>query len=176
MDFILADCTQPTVYAGGPFDLVFGAWLLNYAPDRAGLVAMFRNVAGNLRAGGRFVSVTVPPARDPTAAILAETKARPPPDGSGGFNNRILHDVDGGVCFRVYGATELGNMAFDCYHLRSDLYEAAAREAGLSGDWTWDVTAVPDRFLRGDGPGGASIAELKSYQTVPGFGLLVVTK
>lgn len=42
IDFILADCSAPTAYAGGPFDIVFAAWLLNYAPDRTALVRMFR--------------------------------------------------------------------------------------------------------------------------------------
>ena len=35
ISFIKADCSLPSVYPGGPFDIVFGAWLLNYAPDRA---------------------------------------------------------------------------------------------------------------------------------------------
>jgi hypothetical protein len=45
---IQADCSIPKAYDGGPFGLVFGAYLLNYAPDRAGLVNMFRNIAMNL--------------------------------------------------------------------------------------------------------------------------------
>ncbi|KAL9043761.1 MAG: hypothetical protein Q9214_003060, partial [Letrouitia sp. 1 TL-2023] len=75
VDFIRADCGEPTLYSSvGPqgnkelFDVVFGAWLLNYAPDRQGLVRMFRNVCLNLREGGRFVGVTVPPAEDPRAS------------------------------------------------------------------------------------------------------------
>lgn len=58
IDFIIADCTKPTSYAGGPFDLVFGAWLLNYATDHAGLVDMFHSIALNFK-GGHFVSVTL---------------------------------------------------------------------------------------------------------------------
>lgn len=31
VEFVEADCSKPTLYKGGPFDLVFGGWLLNYA-------------------------------------------------------------------------------------------------------------------------------------------------
>lgn len=176
VDFILADCAKPTLYAGGPFDLVFGAWLLNYAPDRAALVDMFRNICLNLRDGGHFVSVTVPPAQDPTASLDAEFDARPPPEGSGGLVYSVVRDVEDGIYFHVHGDTEVGDLDFDCYHLRKDVYEAAAREAGLKGELRWGVTSVPERYLRGEGPGGASMKELESYQTVPDYGLLVVAK
>ncbi|KAL8752397.1 MAG: hypothetical protein Q9199_005776, partial [Rusavskia elegans] len=72
VDFMLADCTKPERYLGAPFDVVFGAWLLNYAPDRKGLVDMFRNISLNLREGGTFVSITVPPAENPMDSINAE--------------------------------------------------------------------------------------------------------
>ena len=67
-------------------------------------------------------------------------------------------------------------MDFDCYHLRKAVYEGAAREAGLKGELRWGVTSVPERYLKGEGPGGASVEELESYLKVPGFGLLVVAK
>ena len=176
VDFILADCSKPTSYAGGPFDVVFGAWLLNYAPDRAGLVDMFRNICLNLKDGGHFVSVTVPPAQDPTASVNAESEVRPPPEGSGGLFYQFIKDVEDGIYFHVHGDTEVGDVDFDCYHLRKDVYEAAAREAGMKGELTWGVTSVPERYLRGEGPGGASMEELKSYQKVTNYGLLVIAK
>ncbi|KAL9635520.1 MAG: hypothetical protein Q9164_003401 [Protoblastenia rupestris] len=176
IDFTLADCSKPMSYAGGPFDLVFGAWLLNYAPDRAGLVDMFRNIALNLKDGGHFVSVTVPPAQDPTAAVNAELHARPPPEGSGGLVYRVIRDVEDGIFFHCHADTEVGDVDFDCYYLRKDIYEAAAREGGMKGELRWGVTSVPERYLRGEGPGGASMEELESYQRVPNYGLLVVTK
>ena len=176
IDFIVADCATPTAYAGGPFDLVFAAWLLNYASDRAGLVDMFRNIAGNLKDGGHFVGVTVPPTQDPTASVHAELRARPPPEGSGGFVYRIIKDVEDGIYFHVHGDTEEGDMDFDCYHLRKDVYETAAREAGMKGELVWSDTSVPERYLRGEGPGGASLEELESYREVSNYGLLVVGK
>ena len=176
VDFLLADCSKPTAYPGGPFDVVFGAWLLNYAPDRAGLIEMFQNIAVNLKPGGHFVAVTVPPTNDPRANVEAECNARPLPDASGGLFYSVHHDVPDGIYFHVHGHTELGDVAFDCYHLTEDLHKEAAREAGLKGEWQWGVTSVPERYLRGEGPGGASFEELKTYVTVPNYGLLVIGK
>lgn len=174
--FILADCSKPISYAGGPFDLVFGAWLLNYAPNHAGLVGMYRNIALNLKDGGRFVSVTVPPAQDPKASANAELSARPGPEGSGGLTYQIIRDVEDGMYFNCHAETEVGDLDFECYHLRKDVYEAAAREAGFKGELKWGLTSVPERYLKGEGPGGASFEELKSYQTVPNYGSLVIVK
>ena len=120
--------------------------------------------------------MTVPPTQDPTASVNAEFNARPPPEGSGGLVYSVIRDVEGGIYFHVHGDTEVGDVDFDCYHLRKDVYEAAAREGGMRGELKWGVTSVPERYLRGEGSGGASIEELESYGTVPGYGLLVVAK
>ena len=174
--FVLGDGSQPTTYEGGNFDLVFGAWFLNYAPDRAGLVDMFRNICMNLRSGGHFVSVTCPPTSNPSASLEAEFNARPPPEGSGALYYNKIHDVQDGIYFHVHGRTPFGDVAFDCYHLRQEVYEQAAREAGLTGELSWGVTSVPDRYLEGEGMGGASMTELQTYLAVPNYGLLVVGK
>ncbi|KAL2066566.1 hypothetical protein VTL71DRAFT_2637 [Oculimacula yallundae] len=174
--FIQADCSIPTPYPGGPFDIIFGAWLLNYAPDRTGLVNMFRNIALNLKEGGRFVSITVPPSSNPIESINAEVEARPMPAGSGYLIYHPIKDVEDGVFFRVHGETPVGELDFECYHLKKEVYEEAAREAGLKGEMVWDVTKVPERYLRGEGEGGASLTELETYTTIANYGLLIVTK
>ena len=176
IDFIVADCSKPTAYPDGPFDIVFGAWLLNYAPDKKRLVEMFENIAMNLKPGGHFVAVTVPPTNDPKESVDAELKARPPPIGSGALYYEVLNDVQDGIFFRVHGITDVGNFSFDCYHLTEDLHKEAAREAGLKGEWRWGVTSVPERYLKGEGPGGATLDELNTYITVPNYGLLVIGK
>ncbi len=122
VSFIQADCAIPKPYEGGPFDVVFGAWLLNYAPDREGLVSMFRNVALNLKDGGRFVSITVPPSSNPIDSLNAERNARPMPAGSGYLIYNHLKDVTDGIFFRVHGNTPVGEFDFDCYHLTKELY------------------------------------------------------
>jgi SAM-dependent methyltransferase len=176
VSFIQADCSIPKAYDGGPFDIVFGAWLLNYAPDRAGLVNMFRNIALNLKDGGRFVSITVPPSSNPIDSMNAEREARPLPAGSGYLIYDYLRGVEDGIYFRVYGDTPVGECSFECYHLKKELYEEAAREAGLKGKLEWGVTKVPERYLKGEGPGGASLEELESYETIPNYGVLVIVK
>lgn len=176
VNFLLADCSTPTAYPGGPYDIVFGAWLLNYAPDRQTLLNMFRNIAVNLRPGGRFVSITVVPDDNPPTYIETETAVRPPPKGSGGLYYQVLNAVPDGVYFHVHGHTEIGDVAFDCYHLRAALHEECAREAGLKGKWTWGVTEVPEGWLEGSWEGGASREELESYTKVPNYGVLVVEK
>ena len=55
IEFEIADCTKPKKYRGGEYDLVFAGWLLNYAPSGKDMANMFRNVALNLKDGGRFV-------------------------------------------------------------------------------------------------------------------------
>lgn len=175
VSFIQADCSIPKAYDGGPFDLVFGAWLLNYAPDRAGLVDMFQNIALNLKDGGHFVSITPPPSSNPIDSLNAESKARPLPAGSGYLIYNHIEDVEDGIYFRVHGPTPLGDVNFNNYHLKKEIYEEAAREARLK-ILEWDVTKVPERYLKGEGPGGASLDELKTYQTIPNYGVLVITK
>ncbi|KAL9114629.1 MAG: hypothetical protein Q9227_001307 [Pyrenula ochraceoflavens] len=173
---ILGDCSKPTLYPGGPFDVVFAAWLLNYAPDRAGLTDMFRNVSLNLKEGGHFVGVTIVPTMDPLAFLNAELEVRPPPGGSGFLYPKFLRNVEDGIYFHVHAHTPLGDVGFDDYHLTEDVYRAAAKDAGMSGVVNWGVTSIPERYLRGKEPGGASMEELKSYQTVPNYGVIVVVK
>jgi SAM-dependent methyltransferase len=67
--FMVADCTAPFA-AGeeGSFDLVFAAWLLNYAADEAQMTAMWKNISKHLKPGGRFVGVAPHPEEDPTVS------------------------------------------------------------------------------------------------------------
>ena len=176
VDFQMADCSKPVRYEGGPFDVVFGAWLLNYASSGKGMVDMFRNAALNLEEGGHFVAVTPPPTQDPAAFVEAERKARPRESGgSGGLFCNVTGAVADGISIHLHADTKHGDMDFDCYHLRKEIYESSAREGGLNGELAWSVTAVPDEFLE-DGEGGASLGELKSYKVTPHFGILVVAK
>ena len=174
INFILADCSRPLSYEGGPFDIVFGAWLLNYAPTGKDMVEMFRNVALNLKDGGHFVAVMPPPTQDPAAFVEAEAKARPSQSGgSGGLFCTVTGVVEDGIRMHVHADTRHGAVDFDCYHLRKDVYETSAREGGLRGELVWSVTHVPDNFLE-HREGGASIEELNSYNVTPHFGVLVV--
>lgn len=173
IDFKVADCSKSVPYEGGPFDLVFGALLLNYAPSGKEMVDMFRNVALNLKDSGHFFGVTPPPTQDPAAFVEAERKARP--SGSGGLLCSASRAVQDGTTFHAYADTKHGDMDFDCYYLRKEVYEAFAREGGLHGEVAWSVTTVPDKFLK-DRKGGASVEEFESYNVTPHFGILVIAK
>ena len=87
-----------------------------------------------------------------------------------------IEDVEDGIYFRVHGGTPVGDLNSERYHLKKELYEEAAREAGLKGKLEWGVTKVPERYLKGEGPGGASLAELETYKTIPNYGVLVINK
>ena len=176
IEFRIGDCSKPVRYDGGPFDVVFGAWLLNYAPSGKDMVDMFHNVSLNLKDGGHFVAVMPPPTEDPAAFVEAEGKARPSESGgSGGLFSSVTGVVEDGITMHLHADTKLGDVDFDCYHLRKEVYEASAREGGLRGKLAWRMTTVPDEFMK-DRKGGASVEELESYKVTPGFGILVVAK
>ena len=176
VSFMVADCGRPRAYSGGPFDVVFAAWLLDNAPDRQVMEDMFRNVSINLRRGGRFISVTVPPSVDPRATCKEKNRLFPAPNGAGGVVVKILDDVPDGLHILVHGPTEVGEVEIDCYYLRQDVVEEAARAGGLLGPLEWDLTTVPERYLRGEGPGGASLQELTNYAIAPQYGILKIAK
>ncbi|KAN0095843.1 S-adenosyl-L-methionine-dependent methyltransferase [Hyaloscypha variabilis] len=176
VSFIQADCTVPQIYEGGLFDIVFGAWLLNYAPDRTELIKMFRTVAMNLKEGGHFVAVTIVPSSNPLESLIAEAKIRPMPMGSGHIIHQYIKDVEDGIYINVHGDTPIGDLDFKCYHLKQEIHEEAAREAGLKGKFEWGVTKVPEGYLKKGVLGGASLAELETYRALPHFGVLVIVK
>ncbi|KAL9609693.1 MAG: hypothetical protein Q9204_009132 [Flavoplaca sp. TL-2023a] len=137
---------------------------------------MFRNIAINLKEGGVFVSITVPPTETPLDSMNAELEVRPPPEGSGGLYYWLNEFVEDGMYFHVKGHTPVGDVDFDCSHLKKSVYEEAARDAGLKGELRWGKTEVPDRWLKGEGEGGASLEELRTYGDVTNYGVLVVEK
>ena len=182
VEFIEADCSKPTAYKGGPFDLVFGAWLLNYASTGKEMADFWRNIYLNLKPGGRFVGVTPPPTNDPAGHIEAECRIRPLPTASGGLYSTVTRHVEEGIYFHLHSDTPAGDLDFDTYHLRKDVWIAAAREAGFEGEIKWDVTNVPSDFMENPGKygeqssGGAKTEELDTYAQVPHYGLIQVRK
>ena len=137
---------------------------------------MFRNAGINLNVGGHLVAVMRPPTQDPAAFVEAERTARPSEaGGSGGLMCSVTGVVEDGITMHVHADTSVGDVDFDCYHLRKDIYEASAREGGFHGEIAWSVTQVPDDFLK-HRKGGASFEEIESYKVTPHFGILVVAK
>lgn len=180
--FIEADGSKPTQFEGGPFDLVFGAWFLNYASTKAEMVEFYRNILLNLKPSGRYVGVTPPPSFDPREFVAQEQALRPLPSASGGLYTTVLGDVEGGVRIHLHKDTSVGDLDFDCYHLRKDVWEAAAREAGFHGELNWQVTHIPEDFMTDptrygeEASGDAAAEELATYATLPHYGLLSVVR
>ena len=175
IDFKVADCSIPVAHDEGPFDLVFAAWLLNYARSGNDMIEMFRNVSLNLKEVGRFIAITPPPREDPAAFVEEERKIRPLPEGSGGLFLTTLGEVEDGIECNASMDTKFGKLSFDCYHLRKSIFEAAAREGGMEGELKWSLTEVPVEFLCTK-RGGTSLKELESYKVTPHYGMLVVVK
>ncbi|KAI4188131.1 MAG: hypothetical protein LQ348_003966 [Seirophora lacunosa] len=172
LTFHVADCSIPQRYDGGPFDLVFGSWLLAYASDKRELTQMFRNIAMNLKPGGHFVGVTTHPTDDPRAE--AEKALSVQPALYAGVKVNITHSVDDGVATRVVAPTKAGTVEFDSFHLRKSLYEESAREGGILGVLSWRPVSISQEFREGERK--ASDEECEAYLTVPHFGILVVAK
>ena len=175
VDLIVADCAKPALFPGGLFDLVFAAWLLNHAPNYSALVDMFRNAVLNLKDdGGYFIGVTGPPTSDPTQFYVMESQARP--HGSGGLFYDKTGDVEDGISVRCHGETEVGIVDMRGWLFRRDVYERAAREAGFRGELTWETTSVSKRWLEGEMESETSLEEIRSYEVLPGYGLLIIGK
>ncbi|MCJ1280031.1 hypothetical protein MMC21_007856 [Puttea exsequens] len=173
VSFQVADCAKPVMYEGGPFDIVFAAWLLNYAPTRKDLAEMYANIALNLKDGGHFVAVTVPPTQDIPAQYAAERAARP--NGSGALFVHTTGELQDGNMAHCHAQTEVGDVDFDFFHLRRSVYESAAREGGLSGRLEWMDVRVPGEGVERV-EGLDTDEEIASYNRVPHLGVLVIAK
>lgn len=163
--FQVGDCSKPTLFEDGPFDLVLGVWLLNYAPNRREMKEMFRNIAMNLKDGGRFIGVTPHPTNDPKAHTEKAAAARPVQYGNVTVN--IAGELDDGVATHVTAVTGKGTIDFDAYHLQKDVFEAAAMDGGMNGELVWKSAELPP---------GESAEAWSSFVKVPHFGILTVLK
>lgn len=130
-----------------PFDVVLGAWLLNYAADLDEMTRMFRTVAANLSDDGVFAGLVPSGAED--VDVLAgqwrTTSLGLPPEfplkvdyyerlASGDGWKTEISNVSGGE-----------RISFRNFHLRKGIYEEAARRAGLEGKLDWPALEVPER-------------------------------
>ncbi|KAI4206689.1 MAG: hypothetical protein LQ346_000981 [Caloplaca aetnensis] len=172
--FMVADCTIPTEFDGGPFDIVFGGWLLNYAPEVASLARMFRNICLNLKEGGHFFGVTPYPTEDPRRhnEIALQTKPL--------FWDQLCVEttshVADGVAVRVTADIGSEKVQFDNYYLRSSVYEQAAREGGMKGDLEWKPIVFPPKEAHLFEWKANWDAEVEEYLKIPSFDILVVEK
>lgn len=146
------------------------------------MAEFWRNIHLNLKPGGYFVGVTPPPTNDPVGHVDAEQRARPWPIASSGMWTTLKHPIDEGAYIHRHADTPAGDMDFDTYHLRRDIWIAAAREAGFDGEIEWKGTRVPDDFMANpqkygeESNGGAADDEVSTYDSVPAYGTIQVRK
>ncbi|CAF9922408.1 MAG: hypothetical protein ALECFALPRED_002078 [Alectoria fallacina] len=169
LSFHVTDCSVPFRYEDGVFDVVFGAWLLNYASHGKEMVNMFRNASVNLKESGHFIGVTPPPTNDPRGHGDRALAARPARDGN--IVVTITKDVEKGVATHLESTMKTGKVEFDAYHLTKNVYERSAWEGGLEGALTWRSVESPDIDS-----GVLESLRSSSWLTVPHFSVLVVVK
>ncbi|KAL8952311.1 MAG: hypothetical protein Q9222_001763 [Ikaeria aurantiellina] len=173
--FHVGDCSKPTMYEGGPFDIVTGCWFINYAATKEEVVDMFRNIAMNLKDGGRFVGITPPPTEDPLA-LLEARKAW--------YDGWIEHPLLTGVKAEAKGSVKDGvivhvmakGLTFDNYHLKKSVYEQAAKGGGMKGAIVWKSVTMPEDSSQVI-PEKEKYDEIwGKYSKVPHFGIMTVEK
>lgn len=172
LSFRVADCSKPVQHERSPFDIVFGAWLLNYASSSTEMAGMFRNIAINVKDKGRFIGITPHPTDNPKAHTEAALAAQP--EKYCGVAVTIKREVEDGLETHLDAPTRAGKVEFDAYHLRKRVYERAAREGGLKGVLSWIPVVVPDDqkgSLDGD-----QHSSWNTYLKVPHFSVLIIDK
>ena len=172
LSFHVADCSVPFRYENGPFDVVFGAWLLNYASNSKEMTNMFRNASVNLKESGRFIGVTPHPTNDPRGHCERALAARPAQYGD--VVVTIVKDVEEGLATHLEATMKTGQVEFDAYHLTKSLYESSAWEGGLEGTLTWRPVDSPD--INNEVLDSLGSSSCDTYRTVPHFSVLVVAK
>lgn len=138
--FVAADCSKPMDVAGGPFDLVFAVWFLNYAGTYEEQLGMWRNMYQNLKPGGRVIAMTV------NVHLPFDT----PNDDRYGIRVEPIATVKDGWKCRLRAYTQPENLVFDMYHLSKEVHEGGAAEAGFV-DLKWNGQVLPDDERRDSG-------------------------
>ncbi|KAL8737011.1 MAG: hypothetical protein Q9181_002098 [Wetmoreana brouardii] len=165
LTFHIGDCSKPVRFEEGPFDLVLGVWLLNYAGNAEEMLDMCRNIAMNLKENGRFLGVTPHPTNDPKRHIERAAAARPVQYGN--VTVTVRDEAGDGVATHLVAVTGQGNIEFDAYHLKRDIYEKSAKEGGLNGALVWEPVQLPAEY---------TAESWNSYLALPHFGILHVSK
>ncbi|MCJ1402018.1 hypothetical protein MMC11_005237 [Xylographa trunciseda] len=147
VEYRIGDCTAPGLLKAlgigdeRRFDLVHGAWLLNYAATEDELTSMWRNIVSHLKPGGRFVGIT--------PNLEAEfSYERPFDDPKYGVTTKPIEKVTHGYKVRVTAHTA-AHVEFENYILNGDhVYERSAVAAGM-GQVKWKVVSpLPEDIER----------------------------
>lgn len=155
LQFRVGDALALDSLAEGPFDLVLGNWLFNYASTEEQLTAMFRSISVNLKngGGGVFVGIVYPPIPANEMDVFAERENRVSERRKESAmrisvryieRNMNIATPEGGWGTEVTAYRDEGpgegrpvEVQFGNYHLPREVYERAARRAGLRGRLEW---------------------------------------
>ena len=133
IDYLHRDVKK--LYLNETFDLVFAAYLLNYAQTKEELIEMCQAIAKHLKPGGRFVSINLYP--DYTGATDSMRKY--------GFTREATASVEGTPITLIF---EGDGTSFEItnYYLSIPTHERAFGEAGLR-DLRWHPPRVAPKGL-----------------------------
>lgn len=173
VQFEVSDCSKPKIFGTGEYDLVLGAWLLNYAASKEEMADMYRTVAMNLKDNGVFVGVMPHPSEDPKAHLQKTLEMRPV-----GLNEVAVlpgNEIPNGVRAHLVSILHSGNVEFDAYYLNKIVYETSAREGGLKGEMAWRPIELPKVEM--EAPKSGQTREYwNTHLSAPHFGVLVISK
>ena len=186
-EFVVGDGSNPRAYSSGgkeeDFDVVIGAWFLNYANGLEEMTTFFKTISLNLKPGGVFVATCPHPTND--VAELAAGINKGGWKKTGLYYNYSTELEDGtGYNFRVHAepkspdgseAAQPAPIEFDSYHLKKSVWEEAARAGGMKGKIEWqEVSYLEDgwRTLAGL----QDEEEWNTFQQYPQMAILRVWK
>lgn len=122
--YIFGDASIPKLYAEEPFDLVVATFMLHYADTKKMLESFAKNIALNLKSGGRFVAINLSPDHPiitPGQNISHSSKWLDEPFKDGSRIEVVLWNLKNEP---IVTLTD--------HHWSSETYEACLRSAGLS--------------------------------------------
>ena len=127
--YLVCDCAA--LPALGAFDLISAVYLFNYATSKAHMRDMFVGMQQNMKLGGRLVAYTVNPDFDMNKSSFTK------------YGITVFSEarIEGGFLAKGVFVTEPPT-PIEAYRWDSDVYEWAAREAGLK-NFKWHALEVP---------------------------------
>ena len=153
--YVLGDASdEDLVVQGAPFDMVTGCWLLNYAHDASSMTKFWRFIGKNLKPGGHWVGLTIPPlvSGQPWAGQMLDYFMSPSGPwercGNGGKVLATLPNGDGFKCrVDLYLPGKPKDVAsFDNYYLTLDIFERSCADSGCFERPVWRAFRVPDEL------------------------------
>lgn len=167
----------------GPFDVVTGAWLLNYAAGLEEVIDMFRTISSNLTEGGVFVGVMPYPTEDVDAYVQERVEKQKLHPEMFVFLHHFVKRLETGEGWKLdvvlngdyQGGTTKSqdSIKLETYLLRKSVYDKGARLGGLKGKLEWRDLKVSENARNAIGEEHLRLAE---QYGMPHCQILVVEK